>query len=89
MGLLLLVGCASSQRVVVDLTHRLAVGIPIYPGGTPLSLEKKADLAKDGYYMNTLRVGEHTGLVTYAREKIVPRRASASMFGVRTTGCPS
>ena len=35
------------------------------------------------------RFGMHTGLLTYARSKTVPRAASASRFGVCTTGLPA
>jgi kynurenine formamidase len=45
---------------IVDLTHTLGPESPIYPGGEPLRLTKMADI-KDGYYMNKLSCGEHTG----------------------------
>ena len=63
----LLVGCSSGPKglsarlTVLDLTHTLAADIPIYPGGVPLSLERKADLEEHGYYLNAFTVGEHTG----------------------------
>ncbi len=44
----------------------------MYPGGTPLSLEKKADLEKDGYYLNAFRMGEHTGTHVDAPLHFVP-----------------
>ncbi len=65
--IVLVAGCAVPPGArldpieVIDLTHTLAEGIPIYPGGTPLSLERTADPTKDGYYMNAVTVGEHTG----------------------------
>lgn len=45
---------------VVDLSHELSSGIPMYPGGKPFSLENMATL-EQGYYMNWFSVGEHTG----------------------------
>lgn len=54
-------GRADECLTVVDLTHPLAEGIPLYPGGTPLTIERKAELERDGYFMNSITVGEHTG----------------------------
>ena len=60
-------GCAAPpparfDRVeVIDLTHSLSSETPVYPGGVPLSIKKTADLEENGYYMNTLTLGEHTG----------------------------
>ena len=59
----LTVSCSRGDErgAVVDLTHPLAEGIPLYPGGMPFTIERKAELERDGYFMNSIRVGEHTG----------------------------
>jgi kynurenine formamidase len=46
---------------VVDLTHTLGPDMPVWPGGTPLQLDNKATLEKNGFYGNDLRLGEHGG----------------------------
>jgi len=51
---------ANGRAEVVDLTHVLKEGTPLYPGGVPFSLEPLTQLA-DGYYMNSFVSGEHTG----------------------------
>jgi len=51
---------ANGRAEVVDLTHALREGTPLYPGGVPFSLEPLTQLA-DGYYMNSFVSGEHTG----------------------------
>lgn len=71
---MLLAGCAAPR--VIDLTHPLDPHIPVYPGGTPLSLEKKADLERDGYYLNAFTMGEHTGTHVDAPIHFVPGTSS-------------
>jgi kynurenine formamidase len=51
---------AQGRAEVVDLTHDLRDGAPIFPGGVPFTLEPLTRLA-DGYYMNSFSCGEHTG----------------------------
>src|SRR5262245_60920720 len=45
---------------LVDLTQPLAPGAPIYPGGTPLQVVKQSDIAQ-GYFIQKISLGEHTG----------------------------
>lgn len=49
-----------SNFSVVDLTHVLKPGIPVYPGGEPFQITKLADISQ-GYYLNKISLGEHTG----------------------------
>lgn len=51
---------ANGRAEVIDLTHDLKEGIPLFPGGIPFTLEPLTQLA-DGYYMNSFVSGEHTG----------------------------
>jgi kynurenine formamidase len=51
---------ANGRAEVVDLTHDLKEGTPLFPGGVAFSLEPLTQLT-DGYYMNSFVCGEHTG----------------------------
>jgi kynurenine formamidase len=51
---------ANGRAEVVDLTHDLKDGIPIFPGGVGFVLKPMTQLS-DGYYMNSFTCGEHTG----------------------------
>jgi len=51
---------ANGRAEVVDLTHDLREGTPIFPGGIPFTLEPLTQLS-DGHYMNSFVSGEHTG----------------------------
>ncbi|MER3501031.1 MAG: cyclase [Candidatus Fervidibacterota bacterium] len=46
---------------VVDLTHPLQPGIPVWPGNPPFELRNLARLSEHGYYANALSCAEHTG----------------------------
>src|SRR4051812_14030369 len=45
---------------IVDLTHTLREGMPIFPGGEPFKITKLADW-QQGYYLNKFSMGEHCG----------------------------
>jgi kynurenine formamidase len=51
---------AAGRAEIIDLTHDLQEGIPLFPGGVPFTLEPLTRLS-DGYYMNSFSCGEHTG----------------------------
>ena len=45
----------------IDLTHRLARGIPAFGAGPAFTLTRVADYARDGYYANAFQTAEHIG----------------------------
>lgn len=46
---------------VVDLTHTLAAGMPVYPGSKQARLEKVAGYESEGYQETYLHMSAHTG----------------------------
>lgn len=46
---------------VVDLTQPLTTSIPIWPGDPAFEVEAWASYAKDGYFINRISIGEHSG----------------------------
>ena len=46
---------------VIDLTHTLETGMPVYPGSEPASLDKKARVETEGYNEIQLHISSHTG----------------------------
>lgn len=46
---------------VVDLTHPLSSGIPLYPGDKPMKLARDKTAEKKGLIQHTLTLGEHVG----------------------------
>jgi kynurenine formamidase len=47
--------------MIVDLTLELSEETPIYPGDPKVKVKRWATIEKDGYYMNALSLGEHSG----------------------------
>ena len=48
-------------RRVVDLTHPIKPGIPLWPGDPPVQFETTASLAAEGYFLRRFSMGEHSG----------------------------
>jgi len=46
---------------LIDLTHRIAEKIPVWPGDPKPRIFKFSSVEKNGYNMNVLEIGEHTG----------------------------
>ena len=48
-------------RRVLDLTHPIRPGTPIWPGDPPVEFETAATLQSDGYFLRRFSMGEHSG----------------------------
>ena len=46
---------------VVDLTHPIAPGIPVWPGDPPVEFETTATIPGGGYFLRRFSMGEHSG----------------------------
>ena len=46
---------------VVDLTHPIRPGIPLWPGDPPVEFEATATIPGDGYFLRRFSMGEHSG----------------------------
>lgn len=45
---------------VVDLTHVISPSIPLWPGDPKVELKVVATMEKDGYYLRSFTIGEHS-----------------------------
>lgn len=50
-----------TYRRVVDLTHPIRPGIPLWPGDPPVEFEAAAGIERDGYFLRRFTIGEHSG----------------------------
>ncbi|MDE2785236.1 MAG: cyclase family protein [Chloroflexota bacterium] len=48
-------------RRVVDLTHPVKPGIPLWPGDPPVQFETTASIPAEGYFLRRFSMGEHSG----------------------------
>jgi len=58
--------------VIVDLTLELSEETPVYPGDPRVEVRKWTAIEKDGYYMNALFLGEHSGTHVDAPAHFIP-----------------
>jgi len=58
--------------VIVDLTLELSEETPVYPEDPRVEVRKWTTIEKDGYYMNALFLGEHSGTHVDAPAHFVP-----------------
>lgn len=50
-----------SYARVVDLTHVIRPGIPLWPGDPPVEINEVAQIATHGYFLRRFAMGEHAG----------------------------
>lgn len=50
-----------SEWQVIDLTQPLTTTMPIWPGDPEVEIQPWASYDKDGYFINRLTIGEHSG----------------------------
>lgn len=48
-------------RRVVDLSHPIRPGIPVWPGDPAVEFETVAEAGRDGYFLRRFSMGEHSG----------------------------
>ncbi len=58
--------------MIVDLSVPLSEETPLYPDDPPVSIKPWAFIDRDGYYMNVLKFGEHTGTHVDAPAHFIP-----------------
>lgn len=49
------------KKKIIDLTHPITEGMPVWPGDPHIFIENVSDFQNDGYYMNNISMSEHTG----------------------------
>nr|WP_048148563.1 cyclase family protein [Palaeococcus ferrophilus] len=47
--------------MIVDLSVAIEDGMSVYPGDPEVKIREWASIGRDGYFMNTISMGEHTG----------------------------
>ena len=58
--------------MIVDLSLPISEETPVYPDDPPVGITLWAVIDRDGYYMNVLRMGEHTGTHVDAPAHFIP-----------------
>ncbi|NJE85018.1 cyclase family protein [Thermococcus sp. CX2] len=58
--------------MIIDLSISIGEDTPVYPGDPEVKVKPWARIERDGYYMNALRLGEHTGTHVDAPAHFIP-----------------
>ncbi|WP_297464617.1 cyclase family protein [Thermococcus sp.] len=58
--------------MIIDLSTPISERTPVYPDDPPVSIKPWALIGRDGYYMNVLKMGEHTGTHVDAPAHFIP-----------------
>lgn len=74
--------CRPRPKRLIDLTHRLRPGVPIFPGGTPFAMDRVADYGEQGYRAHTFTMGENTGTHLDAPAHFIDGKRSVHEFGL-------
>ena len=72
-----------SYSKVVDLSHVIHPGIPCWPGDPPVGIRAAAAVETEGYRLNSVTIGEHSGTHLNAPSSFLPK-AKASTRTPRT-----
>ncbi|USN98548.1 MAG: cyclase family protein [Phycisphaeraceae bacterium] len=85
-------------QVIIDLTHELRPGVPVFPGSPPATFDPIATIDRDGYAELCLQMGTHTGTHVDAPCHVLPGARSLDTYPldafsgravvVDTTGSP-
>ncbi len=65
---------------VIDLTHPIAPGMPVYPGTAPPSMERATTLERDGFLEHRIGMHTHTGTHMDAPAHILPGGAALDSY---------
>jgi arylformamidase len=57
---------------IIDLTHTISPGMPVYPGDDPPVFTNRAAINEDGFVEKSITLGSHTGTHIDAPAHIIP-----------------
>ena len=67
---------------IIDLTHLIAPGMPVFPGDDPPILERAASVEADGFTTRSIRLNSHTGTHVDAPAHIIAGAPTLDAFPV-------
>ena len=78
-----------SYSRVVDLTHVIHPGIPCWPGDPPVGIRAAAAVETEGYRLNSVTIGEHSGTHLNAPSSFFSEGESVDTFPVQSLIVPA
>ncbi len=68
---------------VADLSHTIETGIPLWPGDPPVTFHDEASIIKDGYYLRSFSMGEHSATHMNAANSFFEKGKPVDAYGVQ------
>jgi kynurenine formamidase len=72
-----------------DLSHTIEPGIPLWPGDPPVVFHDEASIVKDGYYLRSFSMGEHSATHMNAASSFFEKGKSVDAYGVKELILPA
>jgi kynurenine formamidase len=66
----------------VNLSHTIEPGIPLWPGDPPVVFHDEASIKKEGYYLRSFSMGEHSATHMNAASSFFEKGKSVDAYGV-------
>lgn len=73
----------------VSLSHTINAGIPLWPGDPPVTFHDEASIPKDGYYLRSFSIGEHSATHMNAASSFYEKGKSIDAYGVQELILPA
>jgi kynurenine formamidase len=74
--------------LLLDLSHPIEPGMPVWPGDPEIVIERHAELERDGFDLNRLVLGEHTGTHLGAPRHLISTASDVASIPVDQLLCP-
>jgi kynurenine formamidase len=74
---------------VADLSHTIEPGIPLWPGDPQVVFHDEASIKKEGYYLRSFSMGEHSATHMNAASSFYEKGKSVDAYGVRELILPA
>ena len=73
----------------ISLSHTINAGIPLWPGDPPVTFHDEATIPKDGYYLRSFSIGEHSATHMNAANSFYEKGKSIDAYGVQELILPA
>lgn len=74
---------------VIDLSHVIHPGIPLWPGDPPVEFEVVAEMERDGYFLRRFSIGEHSATHMNAPKSFHPRGTGIDSYAADSLVVPA
>lgn len=78
-----------SYSRVVDLSHAIGTDIPLWPGDPHIAFRDEAAIDRDGYYLRSFKMGEHSATHVNAPRSLFEKGKSVDAYSAESLVIPA